>query len=356
VTIALTNSNPVQYAGNGSAVTFSYPWKISAATDLIVGFISGGVYTQQTVGFTVSGVGNNGGGAVTFSSAPANGTTVDLRTVTPQVQPTEFANSSAYLPENSTNAMDRVTRALQDLTRLTYTFGIHGPDQETTAWPALPGASGRAGNALVFDANGLPVIGALTSSALTQSQFNSFYSQAPQSTFDNFFAATSQLTFNNFYANTPQSQFNTFYAAAPQSIFNTFLAAAGSATATSGQFTGTVTGLTTTVQGPVNYNITGNICVLYCNFGMFGISNTNSLSLTGLPSIVRPTGTMNVHCFTFNNGDLVSSRATVSPGSSIFFSPAVVSGTAVTYNLSTQYVTSGTKGLDTSWCIAYALS
>lgn len=164
MTITLSNSNPVEYAGNGSAVAFSYPWKISASTDLLVGFIVNGVYTLQSSGtYTVAGVGNNGGGSITFFIAPPLNTTVDLRTQTPETQTTEFANLAAYLPENSTNTADRTVRQLQDLTRQTYTFGIHGPDQEFTAWPTLPVASVRAGFSLVFDTNGLPALGTAAS-------------------------------------------------------------------------------------------------------------------------------------------------------------------------------------------------
>lgn len=174
MTITLNNSSPVEYAGNSSAVSFSYPWKISAATDLLVGFIVAGVYTlQSSTTYAVTGVGNNGGGSVVFATAPPLGTTVNLRPQTPETQPTEFANLAAYLPENSTNAADRIVRMIQDLTRLTYTFGIHGPDQESMPWPALPNAASRAGFLLGFDTvTGLPSLSVPLSTFLNQTQFN----------------------------------------------------------------------------------------------------------------------------------------------------------------------------------------
>jgi hypothetical protein len=170
MTIALANSTPVEYQGNGSGLIFNYPWKIFAATDLVVGFIVGGTYTiQSSSTYTVSQIGVNGGGQVTFLTAPPAGTTIDLRTQTPETQPTEFANLGAYLPENTTNAADRLTRALQDCYRQTYTYGIHGPDSELTPWTALPGASVRANSMLIFDGNGLPEVGIPTTQALTSS-------------------------------------------------------------------------------------------------------------------------------------------------------------------------------------------
>lgn len=211
MTIALSNSNPVQYLGNGTAVTFSFPWKIFAATDLIVGFIVGGTYTQQSSGFTVAGVGNNGGGSITFAVAPPLTTTVDIRTETAEIQPTEFANLAAYLPENTTNAADRLTRALQDLYRLTYSFGIHGPDQESAQWPALPSASQRANTYSYFDGNGLPTVAInIGTTPFSQGIFDAYYSTAPQSIFNTFLAASPQAIFNAFLAAAPQTSFNAF--------------------------------------------------------------------------------------------------------------------------------------------------
>src|SRR5215469_3971852 len=94
MTILLSSSNPVQRAGNGSAVHFPFPWKISAATDLIVGFITASGYARQTSGYSISAssLGNNAGGAIIFSTAPPVGTTVDIRTQTPLTQATEFAD------------------------------------------------------------------------------------------------------------------------------------------------------------------------------------------------------------------------------------------------------------------------
>lgn len=178
MTIELANSNPIEYAGNGTSVTGSYPWKISAATELIVGFIVGGVYTQQVSGYTVAGVGSSNGGSITFASAPPLNTTVDLRPLTPDTQPTDFANLGAYLPESTTNSVDRCVRQIQDLTRRTYTFGIHGPDTESVAWPSLPGPPSRANQGIGFDAGGkLSLIS--SPGAFNQSTFNGYLLNAP---------------------------------------------------------------------------------------------------------------------------------------------------------------------------------
>lgn len=178
MTIPAASPTFVQIPGNGLALSFAAPMKCFQATDVVVGFIVGGVYVQQMSGFSITNIDNNGGFNVLFTIAPPLGTLVDIRTNTPQTQGTDFSNLGSYLPENTTESFDRVTRGMQDLTRVTYLFGLHGSDTESTPWPALPSASSRANTGLVFDANGLPSIGVLPAGTLTQSIFNGFLSAA----------------------------------------------------------------------------------------------------------------------------------------------------------------------------------
>lgn len=176
MTISASGPSFVQLPGNGSGTIFSFPMKVFAASDVLVGFIpTSGAYVLQTSGYTVANIDVNGGGSVVFTTAPPSGTLVDIRTSTPLTQGTEFANLGAYLPENTTDALDRATRQIQDVYRQTYQFGIHGPDQESIPWPALPGAAQRANQGLVFDSNGLPVPGVLTTQPLTAGLVGSFF-------------------------------------------------------------------------------------------------------------------------------------------------------------------------------------
>lgn len=168
MTITATTT-AIQIPGNGSATVYSFPMKIFAASDVVVGFIVSGAYTAQGSGFTVTNIDVNGGGNVVFATAPPFGTTVDIRTLTPQTQGTDFTNIGPFLPEDHTEALDRVTREVQDIYRLTYSYGVHGPDQESVAWPALPNAAGRANSGLIFDSQGLPAIGVIPTSVVTQS-------------------------------------------------------------------------------------------------------------------------------------------------------------------------------------------
>jgi hypothetical protein len=71
----VTEQTPVNSStGNGVTTVFPYTFKILAAADMLVQV--DGVTKTLTTDYSVSGVGVDGGGNVTFVSAPANGTTV----------------------------------------------------------------------------------------------------------------------------------------------------------------------------------------------------------------------------------------------------------------------------------------
>ena len=168
-----------QYVGNGVATQFAFPNKIFAATDLVVTLIdlSGTQYpfvnfANATTGLSygVQGVDVDGGCTVHFlGGAPTNGWTIDIRTNTPKLQGAALKNQGSFLPILHEEAFDKLTRMNQDILRQTYTYGIHGPDIESTPWPALPGARARKGYALMFDAvTGLPALGFLSAQNVTQ--------------------------------------------------------------------------------------------------------------------------------------------------------------------------------------------
>lgn len=156
--------------GNGSTTAYSFNGKVFAASDLAITLVDtsgnlfaftflGGTFSNVSLGMTatVANVDVDAGCIVTFSAPVTFGWAVDIRTNVPETQPTSIKNQGSFLPELHEEAFDRLTRELQDLARLTYVFGIHGPDNEGTVWPALPAPSARANTALTFDSGGLPV-------------------------------------------------------------------------------------------------------------------------------------------------------------------------------------------------------
>lgn len=176
MTIASTITDK-PYIANGSTTQFSFPNKIFAATDLVVVLtdLLGNLYkfinfanSVTGLSYTVQNVDVDTGCSITFSAPPINGWGVDIRSLTPELQSTSVKNQGQFLPELHEEAFDRATRMIQDLLRITYTYGIHGQDVETAAWPALPLPALRKGLALLFDTNGLPTVGVPTTQTMTQ--------------------------------------------------------------------------------------------------------------------------------------------------------------------------------------------
>ena len=179
----------IQQLSTGANVAYPFPNKIFAASDLIItaidltgvtypfAFTSGATFQGPGVIATVSNVDVDTGCTVTLSAPLLANWTLDLRTNTPETQPTSIKNQGQFLPDLHEEAFDRITREVQDLKRLTYTYGIHGPDTESTPWPALPQPGLRVNMGLVFDGNGLPAIGVLPTVPVTSSFINSLLTQ-----------------------------------------------------------------------------------------------------------------------------------------------------------------------------------
>lgn len=131
----------------------------------------------------------------------------------------------------------------------------------------------------------------------------------------------------------------------------------GAATATysEGSFTGTLTGMSATTTGTVNYRITANsagtgkICRLYVSAAITGTSNTTALTMTGLPAAVQPAVAAWVPCTLYDNAVHSIGAASIAASGSLitFYVDAALS--------STGFTNSGTKGLIAGWQIEYAL-
>jgi len=182
-----------QYLANSATTAFSFPNKIFQATDLAItliagnetaaqlnyvfAYVSGNTFQNTVLGLTatVSNVDVDSGALVTFSAAPTTGFTVDLRTDTPDTQSTSIKNQGQYLPDIIEEAFDRATRIVQDALRLTYTFGIHGPDNESIPWPAFPPPAQRLGLTVMMDpVQGLPTLGTPVSQMITAALVGQF--------------------------------------------------------------------------------------------------------------------------------------------------------------------------------------
>lgn len=114
-----TTIDRVTYQGNGVAGDFAYPFKIFAASNLVVELVDDttGTVTPQSLGndYGVSGVGRDDGGRVSFFVVPAAGVTVRIRRVLPIVQEADFTSQGVFYPERHENALDYLTACLQSL-------------------------------------------------------------------------------------------------------------------------------------------------------------------------------------------------------------------------------------------------
>lgn len=179
-----------RFTGNGATSSWSFLNKVFAATDLVVTLIDtlGNQYSFTNFTNTLLGLAYNVTNVDVDTGCQVNLTTtggsptpltalwqIDIRSQTPEVQSTSIKNQGQFLPELHEEFFDRITREVQDILRLTYTFGIHASDNETVPWPALPGPAVRANTFSYWDGNGLPAVGvSIPAGTLTQALFNSF--------------------------------------------------------------------------------------------------------------------------------------------------------------------------------------
>jgi len=147
------------YSGNGSTTTFNYTFKITDQDDIdVIIRSSSGTETTKTITthYTVTGVGNSGGGTVVFTSGniPASGETVVLRRSTPLTQGVDLIENDPLPANTLEDALDKLTSINQELQeqlnrslKVSRTATLNVP--EITA-----DASTRAGKLLGFSADG----------------------------------------------------------------------------------------------------------------------------------------------------------------------------------------------------------
>jgi hypothetical protein len=139
MTIPAGQSGVTYHTGNGTASTFDYEFKITAEADLkVTQTDTNKIDTLLVLGtdYTVSGVGNNAGGAITLVAGPlASGYTLTIEDNVEISQLTPFGNQSAFyanLHEDSYDKNTRIARkAIYELDRTIKISGsVQGVDTE----------------------------------------------------------------------------------------------------------------------------------------------------------------------------------------------------------------------------------
>lgn len=101
---------------DGVNKNFPFDFKFLDSSHIFVYLIdSEGVPTGKTlnIDYSLSGVGNSGGGSVTFLVAPPYNYRVLVRRVVPQTQPTSIRNQGAFFPSIHEDVFDRLTMLSQ---------------------------------------------------------------------------------------------------------------------------------------------------------------------------------------------------------------------------------------------------
>ena len=119
MTISTDTARTGPYAGNGSTTVFAYSFKVVDQAHLVVTVTTTStgaeVVKELTTHYSVSGVGDEGGGNVTMGSAPASGETLTVSRSVTKSQTTDLVNRGSVQPETLETALDRGVQMVQDL-------------------------------------------------------------------------------------------------------------------------------------------------------------------------------------------------------------------------------------------------
>jgi len=138
------------HVANGSTAVFAYEFRIDDESEL-------GLYVDtviQTSGFTVSGVGDNGGGSVTFSTNPVNGSVVLLLREMPTTRVIDYQNSGDFRALTVNEDIDRLWLKAQEIERNLNYRGLQFINTESRAPDLNVLPSPAEGQAMVWNQSG----------------------------------------------------------------------------------------------------------------------------------------------------------------------------------------------------------
>ena len=149
------------YSGNGSATAFNYTFKVFSTSELKVYIrtTATGAETLKTIDthYTVSGVGDTGGGTVTFTSGnvPASTEVVVLLRDTALTQATDYVENDPFPASSHENALDKLTHQMQEITdSLNRSFKVSKTVTDLTTAEVTDDATARSSKILGFSSNG----------------------------------------------------------------------------------------------------------------------------------------------------------------------------------------------------------
>lgn len=163
----------MDYAGNGSTVTFPYTYKAFANTDLRVLLTEDatGVSVTQTLTthYTVSGVGSESGGNVVMVTAPPVGYTLTILATIANTQTTDLVNETRFYQSRIEDRMDKLCRADQvQAEKQSRSMVLPESEAGDPTLTTLPPLAERKGKTQAYDAiTGAPVMFSTASTAVS---------------------------------------------------------------------------------------------------------------------------------------------------------------------------------------------
>ena len=142
------------YTGNGATTVFAYTYQIADASHLTVTLVSTAGVESVTSAYTVSGVGNAGGGNITMTTPPASGVGVVITRNQPFQQNTDYVTGEAFSAETHEAALDELT--MNDIQQQEVLTRAVKAQVQDGAIGELPNITNRKNKILAFDANGDP--------------------------------------------------------------------------------------------------------------------------------------------------------------------------------------------------------
>ena len=110
MTVENTN-NTISYTGNGSVTTFAYDFLIYSESHIFVYLDD----VLQTVGYTVTDVGQDDGGDIIFNTPPGNNVEILIKRIVPYTQLVEYQPYSPFPAKTTERALDLLTMATSQL-------------------------------------------------------------------------------------------------------------------------------------------------------------------------------------------------------------------------------------------------
>ena len=164
------NDRRIQYTATAGQTIFPYDFKITANTEIAVlqTVNATGVTTTLTLTteYTVSGVGDAGGGNITLVTGTAVNDTITITGTTPLTRVTDFNQAGDFLTSDLNDQLNKLTNILQENDTETNRALLLAPE-DTASSLVLPVTADRISKYLAFDASGDPLASAAQSGVPT---------------------------------------------------------------------------------------------------------------------------------------------------------------------------------------------